>query len=131
MTQFVRRKNDAWPLVFAGFGPGGIVVPLGYLKPVFTNSGPLRKSNFLRRVHRPLLEEAGLPYLTFHRLRHIFTTPAILAGENIAIVNQGPGPFFDPTTVDRYGHLQSPDAQRSIAALGDRLYGSTLKLADE
>jgi integrase len=100
---------------------------------VFTDStgGPLRKSNFLRRVHKPLLEAAGLPYVTFHRLRHIFTTLAILEGENIAIVSQILGHSSIRTTVDRYGHLQRPEAQRSIAALGDRLYGSTLKLADK
>jgi hypothetical protein len=33
--------------------------------------------------------------------------------------------------VDLYGHLESPEAQRGITRLGDRLYGTTLKLVGE
>ena len=43
---------------------------------VFTDrlNGPLRKSNFIRRVWRPLTERAGLPPTTFHCLRHSVAT---------------------------------------------------------
>jgi integrase len=100
---------------------------------VFTDStgGPLRKSNFIRRIHGPLVAAAELPKVTFHSLRHTFTSQALKDGIPMSVVSQALGHSSIRTTVDLYGHLESPEAQRGIARLGDRLYGSTLKLVGE
>ena len=49
---------------------------------VFTSADgtPLRKSNFIRRVFKPLLKQAELPDVTFHSLRHTANSLLIEAG---------------------------------------------------
>ena len=52
---------------------------------VFTSSegGPLRRSNFCRRVWHPALQAAGLPPIRFHDLRHTGNQFAADAGANV------------------------------------------------
>ena len=52
---------------------------------VFTSSGggPLRRSNFCRRVWHPALQAAGLPPIHFHDLRHTGNQFAADEGANL------------------------------------------------
>ena len=52
---------------------------------VFTSQqgGPLRHTNFIRRVWRPALRAAGLPVIHFHDLRHTGNQLAADAGANL------------------------------------------------
>jgi len=52
---------------------------------VFTSAGggPLRRSNFCRRIWRPALRAAGLPLIHFHDLRHTGNQLAADAGANL------------------------------------------------
>ncbi|MFV0446126.1 MAG: tyrosine-type recombinase/integrase, partial [Planctomycetaceae bacterium] len=51
-----------------------------------SEGGPLRKSNFSRRVFKPLLERAGLNGFHFHTLRHTHATLMLTEGVHPKIV---------------------------------------------
>jgi integrase len=59
--------------VYAEAGPDGLVFPT-------ERGGPIRRSNFTRRVWIPATRTAGVEGLRFHDLRHTAATLAIAAG---------------------------------------------------
>jgi integrase len=58
---------------YAEVGPEGLVFPAA-------RGGPIRRSNFTRRVWIPATRAAGVEGLRFHDLRHTAATLAIAAG---------------------------------------------------
>jgi integrase len=65
---------------------------------------PLRHEN-LRRSLRPLAEEAGVPWLGFHSLRHFFASALIADGRNIVQVSRLLGHHSPAFTLSVYAHL--------------------------
>ena len=59
--------------VYAEAGPDGLVFPA-------ERGGPIRRSNFTRRVWIPATRAAGVEGLRFHDLRHTAATLAVAAG---------------------------------------------------
>ena len=87
---------------------------------IFTapKGGPLRLSNFRRRVWRPAIEMSGLvPGLRIHNLRHTCAALLISQGAPPKAVQPQLGHSSITTTFDRYGHLFSAD----LEALADGL----------
>lgn len=74
---------------------------------VFTapKGGPMRPSNFLRRVWYPALAEAGLKRITVHELRHTGASLAIAAGADVKVVQTLLGHAEASTTLNVYTHL--------------------------
>jgi integrase len=74
---------------------------------------PIRRQNLQRRSFKPLLEEAGLPDIRFHDLRHTFASIALAKGANINGVSKMLGHSSVKITLDVYGHLM-PGMQEAI-----------------
>jgi len=82
---------------------------------------PLRKSNFIRRVFKPLLKLAGLPNVTFHSLRHTASSLLIEAGEDPLAIAGSLGHSDTRMLFERYGHLFSHTSRR-IAQTTNRIF---------
>jgi integrase len=81
----------------------------------------IRKSNFIRRVFKPLLKLAGLPNVTFHSLRHTANSLLIEAGEDPLSIAGSLGHADTRMMFERYGHLFSHTAKR-VAETADRIF---------
>lgn len=67
--------------------------------------GPLRPSNWRRRVWAPAVRAAGIPWGTRHALRHSQAALLIQAGEHPLVVARRLGHTSVRTVLDVYGHL--------------------------
>jgi len=85
------------------------------------NGAPIRKSNFIRRYFKPLIEKAGVPEVTFHELRH--TANALLASQGASpnVVQGRMGHTSSRMTFDTYGHVL-PGAQRLAADAVEEMF---------
>ena len=85
--------------------------------PVFCDSrgGYLRKSNFVRKVFKPLLKKAGLPDIRFHDLRHTSATLLLAQGVHPKVVQERLGHSQISLTLDTYSHVL-PSMQQEAAA---------------
>jgi integrase len=74
---------------------------------VFTmpEGGPLRRSNFRRRVWLPTVNATGLEDFTFHSLRHAHAAALIALGEHPKVISSRLGHSSISVTMDTYGHL--------------------------
>ena len=84
--------------------------------------GYLRASNVRRRSFLPLIEEAEVPVIRFHDLRHTAATLLLLAGENPKVVSERLGHAGIQITLDIYSHVL-PTMQKAAADKLDRLFG--------
>ncbi|MEX2203747.1 MAG: tyrosine-type recombinase/integrase [Actinomycetota bacterium] len=81
--------------------------PLGSDGLIFTDpqGGPMRRTNFRRRVWLPAVRRAGLEPLRFHDLRHTAAALAIASGAHPKAIQERLGHSTITVTLDRYGHL--------------------------
>lgn len=86
--------------------------------------GPLRATNFRRRVWAPAVEEAELEGLTFHGLRHTAVGLMIALGYQPAVIQKRMGHASIRTTIDVYGHLL-PSADEAVADGLERFFTSS------
>ena len=70
-----------------------------------------------RRVFAPLVATAGIPYTTFHTLRHTTATLLLAEGAPLFDVSRALGHSEIGTTADIYAHFVPQMAER--AAVGD------------
>ncbi len=75
--------------------------------------------NLLKRTWYPLLAKAGLRRLSFHALRHTYSSLLIQRGESLAFIKQQLGHASIQTTVDVYGHLVPGDNRECLDRLAD------------
>ena len=92
---------------------------------VFTSAdgAPLRKSNFIRRVFKPLLKQADLPDVTFHSLRHTANSLLVEAGEDPLAIAGSLGHADTRMMFERYGHLFSHSG-RHVAKTADEIFAA-------
>lgn len=76
LNEHLQRHSEA--------GPDGLVFPAA-------EGGPLRRSNFRRRVWVPATQAAGVPGLRFHDLRHTGATLAAASGAPLKALMQRMG----------------------------------------
>lgn len=81
------------------------------------DGGPLRKSNFIRRHWRPLLEKAGLRYFKFYAGRHAGNSLLISQGEDPLAIAKRMGHADTRMTFDTYGHLFDGTGRRTAASM--------------
>jgi integrase len=87
-----------------------------------TEGGPIRKQNLVRRSFKPLLEEAELPDIRFHDLRHTAATLLLAKGVHPKVVQERLGHSSINLTLDTYSHVM-PTLQRDAADKLDELFG--------
>jgi len=80
---------------------------------------PYNRSN-LRKRFKLILDEAGLPEIRFHDLRHTAATLMLNHGIPVIVVSRRLGHARPSITLDIYGHL-IPDKQKEVALLMDQL----------
>lgn len=93
---------------------------------VFTDAvgGPLRPSNFRRRVWEPLRTAAKLPEgCRFHDLRHAHASALLASGVDLTTVSGLLGHSDSSVTLRTYAHAL-PSRKREAAEKIDALYGS-------
>jgi integrase len=98
--------------VYAEAGPDGLVFPS-------ERGGPLRRSNFTRRVWIPATRAAGVKGLRFHDLRHTAATLAVAAGASTRELMVRMGHSSSAAAL-RYQHVMS-GRDAAIAAALDEL----------
>jgi integrase len=84
-------------------------------------AGPLRYSNFARRVWKPALAKVGLPDMGLHGLRHTCAALLIAQGAHPKAIQSHLGHRSITTTLDRYGHLFE-DEREKLAERIDAAY---------
>ncbi len=96
---------------------------------VFTSpeGGPIRRTNFRRRVWIPATEQAGLAGVRFHDLRHTHVAMLIAEGEHPKVIQARLGHASIRTTLDLYGHLMEGLDEAAAAALEARFRSATDK----
>ena len=84
--------------------------------------GFIRKGNLYDRSFLPLLEEAGVPRIRFHDMRHTCATLLLQAGENVKVVSERLGHKNIATTLGTYSHVL-PTMQKGAADKLQVLFG--------
>ena len=92
---------------------------------VGTQGAPLRKTNFLARVWKPLRKAAGIPSVRFHDLRHTQATLLLSLRENLKVVQERLGHAKISMTLDTYSHVM-PGIQQGAADKLDGLLGGKI-----
>jgi integrase len=88
---------------------------------VFTSvAGTPLDDSALRRGFKKLLDEAGLPRIRFHDLRHTHATLLLLKGVHPKIVSERLGHANVQITLDTYSHVL-PNLQEGAAAAFDEI----------
>ena len=96
---------------------------------VFTapGGGPLRLTNFRRRVWVPALRAAKLSErVRIHDLRHTCASLLIAQGEHPKAIQEHLGHSSIQVSIDRYGHL-FPDQQEHLAEALESTYQAAAK----
>jgi len=75
--------------------------------------------NYLLRVFKKLLNEAGLPHMPFHDLRHSAATILLSMGVNIKVVQELLGHSDISITLGTYAHLLPPMQQEVVEKWDD------------
>lgn len=86
--------------------------------------GPIRYSNFIRRVWKKALLDAGIPDMGVHALRHTCAALPISQGAHPKAIQSHLGHRSITTTLDRYGHLFEDEHDK----LADRLDSAYIDL---
>lgn len=90
---------------------------------VFPNlSGGFLHPNHLGEKFRKLLQEAGLPPIHFHDLRHSAATILLSMGVNVKVVQELLGHTDISITLGVYGHLL-PSMQQTVVETWDDMFG--------
>jgi integrase len=82
---------------------------------------PINPSNLRNRSFAPLLKKAGLPWITFHDLRH--TTASLLFSKNVhpKFVQELLGHASVAFTLDVYSHMLPGMGGEAADAMGEAL----------
>jgi integrase len=108
--------------VYAEAGPDGLVFPAA-------RRGPLRRSNFTRRVWDPATRAVGVEGLRFHDLRHTAATLAVAAGASTRELMARMGHSSSAAAL-RYQHVMA-GRDAAIAAGLDELVQAASALAEQ
>jgi len=87
-----------------------------------TKNGLIRVQNLYKRHYKKVIENAKLPYIRFHDLRHCHATLLLQQGINPKIVQERLGHSNISITLDIYSHVL-PSMQKTVAKELDMLFG--------
>ena len=109
LAEHLLRHTAPWPETLVFTAPAG---------------GPLRNTNFRRRVWSPALEQAKLPpALRIHDLRNTCSALLIAAGAHPKAIQMQLGHTSARFTLDRYGHLY-PSSLDQVAKTLDAIFSN-------
>ena len=114
IPSFVARTLDMHIALYGEAGDEGLVFPA-------VEGGPLRRSNFRRRVWEPATAEVGVSGLRFHDLRHTAATLAAASGTSLKALMALIG-HASAAAALRYQHVidgQDADIVRYLERFGD------------
>jgi integrase len=94
------------------------------------NGAPLRPDWVLEHFH-DLTEQAGLPQVRLHDLRHLAATIMITSGVPLALVSKTLRHTTSGITADLYGHLTTEAALAAADSLGNVLDAAAAELANK
>jgi integrase len=80
---------------------------------------PTNHGNLLRRSFKPLLDDAGLPEIRFHDLRHTAASLMLNHGVHVLIVSKRLGHAKPSITLDVYGHIMSGMQEEAANIMDD------------
>lgn len=86
--------------------------------------GPLRYSNFLRRVWTPARKRAGIPDVGFHDLRRTAITAMVAAGVDVKTAQARAGHSDPRMTLSVYAKATTAGDRAAAAAIGDHFLNS-------
>lgn len=78
--------------------------------------------NYLLKVFKKILKEAGIPHMHFHDLRHSAATILLSMGVNMKVVQELLGHSDISITLGRYSHLL-PSMQKDVVEKWDDAFG--------
>src|SRR5512132_3420348 len=108
--------------VYAEAGPNGLVFPAA-------RGGPIRRSNFTRRVWIPTTRAAGVEGLRFHDLRHTAATLAVAAGASTRELMVRMGHSSSAAAL-RYQHVMAGRDAAIAAALDELVRAASTRSQD-
>ena len=108
--------------VYAEAGPDGLVFPAA-------RGGPIRRSNFTRRVWIPATRAAGVEGLRFHDLRHTAATLAVAAGASTRELMVRMGHSSSAAAL-RYQHVMAGRDAAIAAALDELVQAASARSED-
>jgi integrase len=96
---------------------------------VFTipGGGPINKDNLTSRTFAHLMEQAKVPRIRFHDLRHTSATLLLAANINPKVVSERLGHGTVGITLDIYSHVLPPLQRDAANEIGRILAGATAK----
>jgi integrase len=83
----------------------------------------MNPDNLRKRYLKPLLEEAGLPPLTFHEFRHTFASLLLHRKKHMKVVQSLLGHSSITQTMDTYSHLAPGTGEDASESLRGLLFG--------
>jgi integrase len=108
--------------VYAEAGPDGLVFSA-------ERGGPIRRSNFTRRVWIPATRAAGVEGLRFHDLRHTAATLAVAAGASTRELMVRMGHSSSAAAL-RYQHVMAGRDAAIAAALDELIQAASARSED-
>ena len=86
---------------------------------------PLNYSNMVQRYFLKALQDAEIPRLRFHDLRHSYASLLIEQGENIKYIQTQLGHSTPTVTLDIYTHLMKDSNQEAACRLESTIFEAT------
>ncbi len=78
--------------------------------------------NYLLRMFKKVLQEAGIPHMHFHDLRHSAATILLSMGVNMKVIQELLGHSDISITLGKYSHLL-PSMQKEVVDRWDDVFG--------
>ncbi len=123
-TETSDRKIDLGPAMMAELKKWKVACPPNELDLVFPNQAgnPINHNNLVNRHFNPALENAELPKIRFHDLRHTYASLLIEQGENIKYIQTQLGHSSPTVTLNVYAHLMKEVNQESACRLEKAIF---------
>src|SRR5262249_53581420 len=90
------------------------------------NGGPLNANTWRRACWEPAVKRSGVPYLSPHKLRHVWISRLISEGADLNYVKTMAGHTSITTTVNIYADVVDKDGPRKGVAQVDALLTAAL-----
>ena len=119
------RRIDLGPAMLKQLKRWKMACPPNKHNLVFPNDAGevLNHSNMRSRYYYPALDDAKLPRVRFHDLRHTFACLLIEQGENIKYIQSQMGHSKPSVTLDVYGHLMKDSNPSAAMQLEKTIFG--------
>ena len=106
-TSASNRRVDLGPTMMSKLKEWKLACPPNSINLIFPNGrgNPINHNNLIKRQFYPALDDAELPRIRFHDLRHTYESLLIEQGENIKFIQTQLGHSKSSITINVYGHL--------------------------